>query len=315
MGKNMAINPMISVIVPVYNAERYIGECIESILSQTFSDIECLLIDDGSKDSSGTICDEYALKDKRVKVIHQENGGEMAARAKGVRLSSGKYLYFVDADDKIIPDTLTSMLSYMEEDVDIVAFENQYDGKFAMVNYAKLLLSFRLLAVWGKLYRRRLFDDYVLEVPSCFKVGGDFLTNIRILKNIKGSVICKPQYKYLYNRKNPESVQLKHQNSYDYEKSMILEVDKILTSLPEYSAMEQAHFKWLMAYLGGMIGLRYRIDFTEDWVKDIQSKSRKFPLSLKDKLVFAAINIKVCRWLLIMEKDSKFLFRRLIPSH
>lgn len=306
--------PEISVVVPVYNAERYIGECIESILSQTFSDIECLLIDDGSKDSSGTICDEYALKDDRVKVIHQENSGEMAARARGVRMSRGQYLYFVDADDKIMPDTLTSMFSYMKEDVDIIAFENQYDGQFTMVNYAELLLSFRLLAVWGKLYRRRLFDDYVLGVPSCFKVGGDFLTNIRTLKNIKGVVICKPQYKYLYNRQNPESVQLKHRNSYDYEKSMILEVSKILTPLPEYSAIEQAHFKWLMAYLGGMIGLRYQIDFTEDWVKDIQRKSRKFPLSLRDKLVLAAINIKVCRWLLILEKSSRFIVRRILSK-
>lgn len=309
------MDPIISVIVPVYNAEKYIGECIESILSQTFSDIECLLIDDGSKDSSGVICDGYALKDERVRVVHQENGGEMAARAKGVRMSSGKYLYFVDADDKIMPDTLTCMFSYVKDDVDIVAFENQYDGKFTMVNYAELLLSFRLLAVWGKLYRRCLFDDYVLGVPSYFKVGGDFLTNIRVLKNITGVIICKPQYKYLYNRQNPESVQLKHRNSYDYEKSMILEVGKILTSLPEYLGIEQAHFKWLMAYLGGMIGLRYQIDFTEDWVKGIQRKSQKFPLSLRDKIVLAAINIKVCRWLLIMEKDLKFLFRKLFPSH
>lgn len=309
------MEPLISIIVPIYNAEQYIRECIESILSQTFSNIECLLIDDGSKDSSGVICDEYALKDKRVRVVHQENGGEMAARAAGVRISSGQYLYFVDADDKIMPDTLTSMLSYMKENVDIVAFENQYDGTFSMPDYAKALLSFRLLAVWGKLYRRNLFDEYVLGVPSSFKVGEDFLTNLRILKNIKGSIICKPQYKYLYNRQNQESVQRKHRNSYAYERSMIIEVNGILMNLPAYPAIEQAHFKWLMAYLGGMIGLRYQIDFTEDWVKNIQSKSRKFPISLRDKLVLTAINIKVCRWLLIMEKDSKSLLRKLIPSH
>lgn len=306
------MNPLISVIVPIYNAERYVGECIESILSQTLKDIECLLIDDGSIDSSGTICDEYALKDERVKVIHQKNSGVVAARATGVRMSIGRYLYFVDADDMIMPDTLTSMLLYMKEEVDIVAFESQCDGKFTMVNYAELLLSFRLLEVWGKLYRRCLFDDYVLGVPSYFKVGEDFLTNIRVLKNIKGIVICKPQYKYLYNRENPESVQLKHRNSYAYEKSMILEVNKILTPLPEYPAIEKAHFKWLIAYLGGMIGLRYQIDFTEEWIKDIQRKSRKFPLSLKDKIVLAAVNIEICRWLLIMEKDTKFMVRKIL---
>lgn len=121
---------MISIIVPIYNAEKYLHRCIDSILEQTFSDFELLLIDDGSTDQSGVICNKYALKDKRVRVVHQENGGEMAARAAGVRISSGKYLYFVDADDEIMPDTLTSMFSYMKEDVDIVAFENQYDGNF-----------------------------------------------------------------------------------------------------------------------------------------------------------------------------------------
>lgn len=254
------MEPLISIIVPVYNAERYIGKCIESILSQTFHNIECLLIDDGSKDASGTICDEYALKDKRVRVVHQKNGGEMAARAAGVRISNGKYLYFVDADDKIMPDTLTSMFSYMKENVDIVAYESQCDGNFSMVDYAEFLLSFRLLAIWGKLYRRYLFDDYVLDVPSSFKVGEDFLTNLRMLKNVKGVVICKPQYKYLYNRQNPESVQRKHINSYAYERSMILEVNKTLSNLSSYSAIEHAHFKWLLAYLGGMIGLGYKIN-------------------------------------------------------
>lgn len=309
------MEPLISIIVPVYNAERYIGKCIESILSQTFHNIECLLIDDGSKDASGTICDEYALKDKRVRVVHQKNGGEMAARAAGVRISNGKYLYFVDADDKIMPDTLTSMFSYMKENVDIVAYESQCDGNFSMVDYAEFLLSFRLLAIWGKLYRRYLFDDYVLDVPSYFKVGEDFLTNLRMLKNVKGVIICKPQYKYLYNRQNPESVQRKHINSYAYERSMIIEVNKTLSNLSSYSAIEHAHFKWLLAYLGGMIGLGYKIDFTEKWIKEIQIKSQRFHLSLRDKIVLAAINIKVYRWLLIMEKKSKFLFRKLVPAH
>lgn len=306
------MEPLISIIVPVYNAERYIGKCIESILSQTFHNIECLLIDDGSKDSSGAICNEYALKDKRVRVVHQENGGEMVARAAGVRISSGKYLYFVDADDKIMPDTLTSMFSYMKDNVDIVAFENQYDGNFYIVDYAEILLSFRLWAVWGKLYRRYLFDDYVLDVPSSFKVGEDFLANLRILKNMKGSVICKPQYKYLYNRQNPESVQRKHRNSYAYERSMILEVNKTLMSLPSYSAIEHAHFKWSLAYLGGTIGLRYNIDFTEPWIKDLQIKSRNFSLSLKDKIILSAIDVAMCRWLLIVEKVLKSLFRKFL---
>ena len=91
--------PKISVIVPVYNTEKYLARCIESILAQTFTDFELLLIDDGSKDNSGTICDEYAAKDSRVRVFHKENGGVSSARNMGLDNASGEWITFVDSDD------------------------------------------------------------------------------------------------------------------------------------------------------------------------------------------------------------------------
>lgn len=95
-----------SVIVPVYNAEKYIAECIESVLNQTFSDLELLLVDDGSPDNSGAICDEYAAKDSRVKVFHQENGGVCAARNTGLDNATGEYVSFVDSDDYLESNAL-----------------------------------------------------------------------------------------------------------------------------------------------------------------------------------------------------------------
>ena len=91
----------ISVIVPVYNVEQYVGECIESILSQSFYDIELILINDGSKDNSGSMCDEYAKKDNRIKVIHKKNEGVSIARNIGIKNASGKYIAFVDSDDLV----------------------------------------------------------------------------------------------------------------------------------------------------------------------------------------------------------------------
>ena len=96
--------PKISVIVPVYNVEKYLRRCVDSILTQTFTDFEVLLIDDGSTDGSGKICDEYAKKDKRVRVFHKENGGVSSARNLGLDNVRGRYVTFVDADDKISPD-------------------------------------------------------------------------------------------------------------------------------------------------------------------------------------------------------------------
>lgn len=113
-GKN---NPTISVIVPVYNAEKYLHRCIDSILSQTFTDFELLLIDDGSKDSSGDICDEYAKKDTRVKVFHKGNGGVSSARNIGLANTNGEAICFADSDDFFFPDAFEN---YLKSDADLV---------------------------------------------------------------------------------------------------------------------------------------------------------------------------------------------------
>ena len=114
--------PTISVIVPVYNTEQYLSRCVDSILAQTFTDFELILVNDGSNDGSGAICDEYAEKDPRVNVIHQENRGVSPARNMGLDHASGEYLYFVDSDDYIDPALLETVIPYMENNSDLVAF-------------------------------------------------------------------------------------------------------------------------------------------------------------------------------------------------
>lgn len=99
---------MISIIVPVYNVEKYLQRCIESILAQTLTDFELLLIDDGSKDKSGEICDNFALKDKRIKVFHKENGGVSSARNLGITKAQGEWITFIDSDDWVEPDYLAN---------------------------------------------------------------------------------------------------------------------------------------------------------------------------------------------------------------
>ena len=95
-----------SVIVPIYNVEKYLAECIDSVLAQTFTDFELILVDDGSPDSCGKICDEYAAKDSRITVIHKENGGLVSARKAGIKTAAGEYVVNLDSDDKITPEML-----------------------------------------------------------------------------------------------------------------------------------------------------------------------------------------------------------------
>jgi len=108
--------PKISIIVPVYNAEKYLHQCVDSILAQTYTDFEVLLINDGSKDGSGAICDEYAAKDDRVRVFHKENGGVSSARNMGLDNARGEWIYFPDADDELYPNALEILLSGVEKD-------------------------------------------------------------------------------------------------------------------------------------------------------------------------------------------------------
>ena len=115
------IKGLVSVIVPVYNVEGYLAECLDSILVQTYSNIEIILIDDGSTDASGTICEKYALADKRIRVIHQKNGGVSKARNTGLSLIQGEYFSFVDGDDTIDASFIELMVHEMSEnDVDLV---------------------------------------------------------------------------------------------------------------------------------------------------------------------------------------------------
>ena len=110
----MPINPQISVIVPVYNVENYLHECIDSILNQTFKDFELILVDDGSTDNSGKICDEYAINDKRVRVYHKENGGQSSARNLGISKANTIWIAFIDSDDVVHP----RMIEYLKKAID-----------------------------------------------------------------------------------------------------------------------------------------------------------------------------------------------------
>lgn len=113
---------LISVIVPVYKVEKYINKCVDSIINQTYTNLEIILVDDGSPDNCGNICDEYAKKDNRIKVVHKENAGVSSARNIGLEKSSGKYITFIDADDYVEKNYCEELLNILKiENADCVA--------------------------------------------------------------------------------------------------------------------------------------------------------------------------------------------------
>ena len=203
------MQPKISVIVPIYKAEKYLHRCIESILAQTFTDFELILVDDGSPDNCGTICDEYAQKEKRIKVIHKENGGVNAARADGVKFSSGEFITFVDSDDTIPKSALKDLLIAMSDNTDIVIGGytrttggiKLYDNSCLHIDEYReetLICKHIHTGPFSKLFRKELFDDKTFDIPREIYMGEDLIMNIRLAfaanKDIK--TISKSVYNY-----------------------------------------------------------------------------------------------------------------------
>lgn len=203
---------MISIIIPVYNSEKYLDKCIDGILTQSFSDFELLLVDDGSTDRSGNLCDEYAAKDKRIRVIHKENGGPSAARNTGSLASSGEYITFVDSDDYIDDDYLeilynslisnaadisTILITEIEEDEVPVKHTGDYDtivlnGHEAILNllYQKDLDTY----TYGMLFKRQIILDNPFPVGRYHE---DDFTTFKYFEDAEKIVVNKC-IKYYY---------------------------------------------------------------------------------------------------------------------
>ena len=301
----------ISVIVPVYNAEKYITDCISSVVAQTYSNWELIIVDDGSTDQSGMICDKAAEGKDRIKVIHQDNTGATRARAKGVFLSTGEYIYFLDADDTIESDTLEHMLSLFCDDIDLVVSDCKSNTILVREEYAEILLSHGLWYACMKLYRRILFDKYVFDTPRYFRTGEDFLMQLRMLKNMKGRVVCDTTTKYHY-RDVSTSASRAFVPTMEYEINMMQQVNEIILSLPFSERLSRANLKFQLLWLGGMIGFRYPIPFKEKWVVDLVEESKKYKLSLREVIAVKSVTTPYFRYILIAEKKLRKFYRNCI---
>lgn len=200
------MQPLISVIIPVYKAEKYLRECVDSVIDQTYSNLEIILVDDGSPDGCPSICDEYAVIDRRCKVIHKENGGVCTARNAGLDASSGEYVAFLDADDTLLNDSLEKLYSAIEDnDADIsigwktnVTEEGKnlgcpyriekalWKGTEGIENSLKDHPA--CYAVWGKLYNRNAIMDIRFEEGR--KVHEDSFFFFQCLLNQPKVVLC-----------------------------------------------------------------------------------------------------------------------------
>ena len=195
------MSPTVSIIVPVYNAERTIGRCIDSILNQEYCDFELLLVDDGSTDNSGAICDAYAAKDSRVQVFHKENTGVSASRNLALNRAKGTYLQFLDSDDWITSDATSSLVRAMESTPCDMVISDFYrvvgervsqkgdiddDGMMTRENFAAHMMKnpadFYYGVLWNKLYRRSIVEAHHLRMNPEISWCEDFMFNLEYIR-------------------------------------------------------------------------------------------------------------------------------------
>ena len=202
---------MISIIVPIYNVEVYIRECIDSILAQTYPDFELILVDDGSPDSCGRICDDYAKGDNRIKVVHKVNGGLTSARNAGLEVAKGEWIMHVDGDDWIESDMIESLIEAAQATgADLVVGDfTKYgpcagyyklptwssDKRDSMSNY----IAYMMTTIWGSIAKRSLYADHSLKSPEGISYCEDFHLIVRLCHFAKKVVnVHRPFYHYRY---------------------------------------------------------------------------------------------------------------------
>ena len=202
----------LSIIIPVYNTGEYLRACLDSVLMQTMDDWELILIDDGSRDNSGAICDEYAEKDARIRVIRKENEGVSVARNLGLSLAKGEYIGFVDSDDQIDPGTFEAMYAAAKNSgADIVmcdAVTVYGDGRTELDTITQLqesgwsvketwtssLLTELAGAVWRCIYRRELLEKHRIRFPEGLRFSEDRIFNLYTMGYADGVAYCKAPY-------------------------------------------------------------------------------------------------------------------------
>ncbi len=315
----MAKNPLISVIVPIYNAEKYLKISLTSVLNQTYHNFEVIMINDGSKDGSQTIADEFAKKDKRFKLYNQENSGGSESRNKGLNLASGEYIAFLDNDDIYAPQYLEILLENLqktEADVSCCSYLKFYgDGNYTFeqkkevpeffVSTTPFIDKFKKkkkieMLMWCKLYKKSLFDDikFSKDLPAI----NDMLLNIEVLLKAKKLVFCREPliaYRILENSQTNKRLSDKRISEYAALPRLI---NALSSQYPKHKTLLR---KIAARYAFGQCveEISQKYDAKKD--ADIYQKMHEVIKKLQEDKVFTLSSLGFKRWLKLKSLTMK----------
>lgn len=320
---------LISVIVPVYKVENVLHYCIDSILNQTYKDFELILVDDGSPDNSGKICDEYAKKDNRIKVIHKENGGVSSARNCGIDAAKGKYICFVDSDDYPCINYLLDMVNmctkfdgcdlllggfYVVSDYKsniekkVLFTEDHNYSCVSRLDFVRMYEKWVIQMPWNKLYKLKIIQTSKIRFDGNFSLGEDVLFNIDYLTNSNGNIAILNKPIYNYTRTGIESLDNKYypdlKSLYDSIYERIFEFcDEFNLSNTDIQHVYASYFYSIENVLKNTfskknkagISLKYRYNneiLRSKQFKNILKRSKKF-VNWKLRLIYSMRNYRM----------------------
>lgn len=312
---------LLSVIIPVYNVEAYLERCVTSIISQDYTNLEIILVDDGSPDKSGQMCDQYAEKDLRIRVIHKTNGGLSSARNAGLAVAKGDYISFVDSDDSIMPNMYSTMVRIIEENgLDILACgvrrikkgkitEPVFDEKInIMTGYDAMVdcLANDGGAVWNKIYTKDAIGSVRFPEGRIFEDSA--VTYLFMANSRKVGYISKAFYCYYYNGNSITQTSFKPKARWDYvlarQEAFEYAREKDLPCIPECQSI---YVKALLSCLTSL----YAVGSEEDrnlYFDKIQSELQHYQRNLDS---YCKLNGKYKMWLRL---NGKFDFVHIISA-
>ena len=304
----------LSIVVPIYNSEKYLSRCIDSILLQDYSEFELLLVDDGSSDSSGYICDQYAERDCRVRVFHQSNTGVSAARNVGIGHAKGKFLAFLDSDDWVAPNIYTIMLPFAQKGLlPICQLSNASSEtnsssmlpirEYPVSQFFRFCKDFTMNSPFNKIFWVETLQRYDIRFRHDLSLGEDLIFCLDYLPHCMGIVDIPDAY-YFYNHDNTESLSQKYRKDFYYSQTCILE--RIRRSFEElqgdFAAVHDRYYAMALDLLLQSINHQYRQQCMLS-----EKEKLAFNQSIMDSKLFqealATVGDKVLRW------DLRFLYR------
>lgn len=325
--------PLVSVIVPVYNVEKYIRKCLESIIQQNYENLEIIIVDDGSPDDSGNIADEYAVMDSRIRVTHQRNSGVAAARNKGMKTATGEFILFVDSDDWISADHIEYLMKLQRlEDADMCMTTEFFVQKSDRQTKEEIIVTIRpdeaavlllspkmVVGSYNKLFRRSfLIDNSIYQNEKLF--SGEGLHFIVTAAEHANYVTVSNRKIYYYRRNVPQSATTKFniEMYINNELSLdLLEKEKIVGSKQFDSMLNLFRVHLKISGLLAILTYASRKQYLEEyrrWKKEIRYLGTKMVLDhyvpLRSKVRIVCVNISPRVWSKLAQVKRERIFKR-----